>query len=106
MDDYDPVAVAAMPPVPEGRVRLCEYGQTEPGTFARRKILKSRTGDFRRVYQLYHAPRGYYCAGSMARWQDKELWGVQFQEDGATHGRMFLTEQKARDLFKEWTKES
>lgn len=38
---------------------------------------------------------GFECAGSMARFQGKEVFAVNFYINGATHGKRFLIENEA-----------
>lgn len=53
--------------------------------------------------RLVHRAAGYYCAGSMMRF-DNESWGVSvLNRNGSTSGRRFPDEASARKLFVLWT---
>lgn len=77
--------------------RVVEYGDIPDGMLSQRTILSQRENDERRWTLTHHLP-GYECAGSMARWTD-ERWSVLFPHGGATHGRSFLSEDKAREYL-------
>jgi len=92
--------VAAIPRVPEGKVRLCEYGQEPPGTLVEEIILascpKSTTPAAHPVNFVYRS-RGYTFAGSCLRWNDNEIWGVVFKDyhNNTTYGRWYLSRPEA-----------
>ena len=53
---------------------------------------------------LQHVTRGYQIAGSVLRWQDREIWRVRvWQSDGNTTGQAFRTEAEARALYAAWS---
>ena len=82
--------------------QIVEYGTVTSDQFS--KVTKLETGiNGRREYTLNHHTPGFECAGSMARYNGREVWSVQFYMDGATHGRRFLAEADARALFQKWT---
>ena len=83
--------------------RIIEYGQIPEDSHSRVTVLR-RVTKGRTEYRLVHSTPGYECAGSMARWTD-ERYAVNFDMDGSIHGRSFLDEQAARDLFDKWTKQ-
>ena len=87
--------------------KIAEPGQFPDAPFSKKTILKEGTSQTvpNRKFELTHRSEGYSVAGSMMRW-DGEAWGVLFFEDNATHGRWFLTEPEARDLFQKWTGET
>lgn len=71
-----------------------------------RTVLETRTAlpdsyGVVRVWTLYHRSAGWVLAGSCCRMQEREVWGAQFERDGATHGRQFLTEAEAAAYFTE-----
>lgn len=53
--------------------------------------------------KLAHKSIGWECAGSMARLNEREVWGVIFMStSGAGGGQWFRTEAEARERFKLW----
>jgi hypothetical protein len=98
----------AMPPVPAGKVRLCEYADVDARligivtTLARGEAVNCH--GIRRPMQLQKVSRGYQCAGSCLRWQDREIWRCRiWQTDGTTTGLAFRTEQEARAQYDKWS---
>ena len=82
--------------------QMVEYGNTKQlGEFSKVTKLNSAVVG-RREYTLNHHTPGFECAGSMARWNNNEVWSVLFEMDGATHGRRFLKKEDAEELFKKW----
>ncbi len=92
--------VSAIPSVPEGKVRLCEYGQEPPGTLAEEIILSScprSSTPASHPVRLVYRSRGYVPAGSCLRWNDNEIWGVIFQDDrsNTTYGKWYFSREEA-----------
>ena len=81
---------------------IAEYRDIKPEQFSVHTVLDKRTKG-NREYRLEHAAAGYEPAGACARMREVECWSVLFYLDGATHGRSFLSETQARDLFNAWT---
>ena len=79
-----------------------EYRDLNKEDFATRTVLKR--GEPKDKYvkspvDLYHLSGGYCLAGSCARYQNKEVWGVSYTFNDATHGRRYLTRQEAEEHF-------
>jgi len=78
----------------------------EYGTFTdQERSKKSVLGELHQ-YRLLHISAGYEPAGACARWTDEE-YAVNFDLDGAIHGRRFAADnrQQAIQLFEQWTAE-
>ena len=105
---HDPVVVASIPPTPEGKVRLCEFGQQPLGSMAEQTTLdfraKSNLFNGHPVSLLYRS-RGYVIAGSCLRWSDKEMWGVSFSDihSNTTYGKWYLSEAEASEQWRKVT---
>lgn len=87
----------AMPPVPEGKVRIAEYGSYDPALDADRTVLAQAVGALHGypVVELAHETRGFVPAGSQARWQEAR-WSVLYTVyDGGIHGRNFAEDDEA-----------
>lgn len=82
--------------------QIAEYRDAPSAQFSKVTILDKASNE-RREYVLSHHTPGFELAGSMARWNDHEVWSVTFESDGATHGRRFLNKGEAQDLFDKWT---
>lgn len=82
--------------------QIVEYGTYTDADRSTVTRIDSAVFD-RREYVLKHHTPGFECAGSCARYNGNEVWSVTFQSAGATHGRRFLKESDARDLFAKWT---
>ena len=82
--------------------QIAEYGTMSADQFSKVTRLDSRVHG-RHDYRLQHHTPGFECAGSMARYNGHEVWSVTFEAQGAIHGRRFLNEQEARNLFEVWT---
>lgn len=84
------------------RPYTAEYRDLQKEDFAVRTVLKR--GEPKDKYiksqvELYHLSIGYCLAGSCARYQDVEVWGVCCTFDSTTHGRRYLTRQEAEEHF-------
>jgi hypothetical protein len=98
----------AMPPVPADKVRLCEYRDVDARligivtTLARGEAVNCH--GIRKPMALQSVTRGYQCAGSVLRWQDRPIWRVRvWQNDGTTTGLAFKTEAEARAQYDAWS---
>jgi hypothetical protein len=95
-----------MPPVPQGKVRLCDYGAGYDPSFAATvtPIASAIAAvHFYPTATLAHETRGYVVAGACARWQE-ENWSVLYWlPDGTRHGRRFKSEDDARAYFTDLT---
>ncbi len=105
-----------LPPVPEGKIRVADYGQV-PREFYADTTLHGRAlmttawargQQAARMVELRHWTRGYVPAGSRARW-DEEQWTVTWEEpDGSRHGQGYAGDdaaQQARLYFDKLTTE-
>lgn len=81
--------------------QIAEYGQVKHEDFSKVEVLDTKING-RREYRFSHHSAGWECAGSMVRFNAHEVWSVLFEADGATHGRRFLKESEARELFNKW----
>jgi hypothetical protein len=95
---------AAMPVVPAGKVRLCEYADCDARLIGVVTPLACgqavNSHGIRKPMRLDHVTRGYQIAGSVLRWQDCEVWRVRIWEnDGTAGGQSFKTEAAAREFY-------
>ena len=91
-------SVVDWPEVPEGKVRLAEYGSGVP--MAPRTLLAQVEYDGR-TYGLTEVGRGFEIAGSCLRFTERK-YVVGFW-DQAFHGRSFREESAARAWLVEIT---
>lgn len=108
MSSHNREVIDLMPPVPSGKVRLCEYGQQPPGSLAEDVILAfcpRSTAPAAHPVDLVYRSRGYTPAGSCLRWNDKEIWGVVFKDDrnNTTYGRWYASRPEAEDHWDQVT---
>ena len=82
--------------------QIAEYRDAPSDQFSKITVIDTATNG-RREYSLKRHSVGFECAGSMARWQGYEVFSVTFESDGSTHGRRFINQAEAQDLFDKWT---
>jgi len=82
--------------------QIAEYGSVKSDEFSKITTLETGTNK-RREYRLAHHTPGWESAGSMARWNNNEVWSVTFEMGGAINGRRFLSFDEAQNLFDIWT---
>jgi hypothetical protein len=82
--------------------QIAEYRDAPSDQFSKVTTLDSGINEMREFFLKHHTP-GFELAGSMARWNDYEMWSVTFEMGGATNGRRFLKKGEAQDLFDKWT---
>lgn len=75
--------------------QIIEYGNplSEHSSVKTALRRERRQNDYGRVteWTLNHSTKGYVPAGSMMRYQAYDIYSVNFDMGGATHGRAFLT---------------
>jgi len=83
--------------------QIAEYAEISKDQLSKVNTLETAVNGTRE-FRLTHHSRGWECAGSMARWNDLEMYGVLFEMAGATNGRKFLKQDEAKALFDKWAK--
>lgn len=98
-----------VPPVPDGRARLAEYGTTNREHRVEQTTLAQAPGVMHGhpTVRLVHMTRGWQIAGSMLRWDMARYSVLWTENDSSIHGRNFAEtpegEAEARALFVKWT---
>jgi hypothetical protein len=94
-----------MPPVPPGKVRLCEWRDVRQDMMRTITPLATGVAAVHRypTATLAHETRGWADAGSCARWQEAHFSVLYWMEDGTRHGMRFQSEDKAREYFAKLT---
>jgi len=79
-----------------------EYKDLRDEDMAKKTILRigeDKRNSHRKNLHLYHLSAGYETAGSCARLQEHETWGVRFLFDKSYHGKRFKTLAEAEAYF-------